>query len=60
MGGAKKLGITDAQMAGVTRHALGNTIIFTDGHAKWYRWNQVGDSNSPEWRAMLEPSFDLQ
>jgi prepilin-type N-terminal cleavage/methylation domain-containing protein len=60
VGQAKKLGTPDSQMASVTRHALGNTIIFTDGHAKWYRWNQVGDSSSPEWRAMLEPGFDLQ
>jgi prepilin-type N-terminal cleavage/methylation domain-containing protein len=59
VGMAKSLGITDGQMASVTRHALGNTIIFADGHAKWYRWNAVGDSNSPEWRAMLEPGFDL-
>ena len=59
VGQAKKLGITDAQMAGVTRHALGNTAIFADGHAKWLRWNQVGDDNSNEWRAMLEPSYDL-
>jgi prepilin-type N-terminal cleavage/methylation domain-containing protein len=59
VGTAKASGITDAQMAAVTRHSLGNTIIFADGHAKWTRWNAVGDSNSPEWRAMLEPSFDL-
>jgi prepilin-type N-terminal cleavage/methylation domain-containing protein len=60
VGGAKAKNITDAQMSKVTRHALGNTAIFCDGHAKWLRWNQVGDSNSPEWRAMLEPGFDLQ
>jgi prepilin-type N-terminal cleavage/methylation domain-containing protein len=59
VGMAKKLGLTDAQMAGVTRHALGNTAIFTDGHAKWLRWNQVGDDNSNEWKAMLEPGYDL-
>jgi len=60
VGGARAKNITDAQMSKVTRHALGNTAIFCDGHAKWLRWNQVGDSNSPEWRAMLEPGFDLQ
>ena len=60
VGMAKKLGITDAQMGAVTRHALGNTAIFADGHAKWLRWNQVGDSNSDEWRAVLEPGFDLK
>lgn len=60
VGNAKKLGITDAQMGSVTRHALGNTIIYADGHAKWTRWNAVGDSNSPEWRAMVDPTFDLQ
>ncbi len=59
VGNAKKLGLGDDKLAAVTRHALGNTAIFTDGHAKWLRWNQVGDSNSPEWRALLEPSFDL-
>ena len=57
MGQAKKLGIPDAQMSSVTRHALGNTAIFADGHAKWLRWNQVGDSDSPEWHAMLDPSI---
>src|SRR6266487_541637 len=31
VGQAKKLGITDAQMSSVTRHALGNTAIFADG-----------------------------
>jgi prepilin-type N-terminal cleavage/methylation domain-containing protein len=60
VGNAKKLGITDSQMVTVTRHALGNTAIFADGHAKWLRWNQTGDNSSPEWRAMLEPGFDLK
>ena len=59
VGNAKAMGIPDSQMASVTRHALGNTAIFADGHAKWLRWNQVGDDNSNEWRAMLEPGFDL-
>jgi prepilin-type N-terminal cleavage/methylation domain-containing protein len=58
VGNAKALGISDAQMSGVTRHALGNTAIFADGHAKWLRWNQVGDDSSTQWRAMLEPGFD--
>jgi prepilin-type N-terminal cleavage/methylation domain-containing protein len=57
VGTAKKLGLGDDKMGPVTRHALGNTAIFADGHAKWLRWNQVGDSNSPEWKAMLEPGL---
>jgi prepilin-type N-terminal cleavage/methylation domain-containing protein len=60
VGQAKKLGIGDSQMSSVTRHALGNIAIFADGHAKWIRWNQVGDDSTPEWRAMLEPGFDPQ
>jgi len=63
---ARTLGLTDAQLAPVTRHSLGNIAVFCDGHAKWIRWNQMGDgqtggvpaSLSGPWRAMLEPSFD--
>jgi prepilin-type N-terminal cleavage/methylation domain-containing protein/prepilin-type processing-associated H-X9-DG protein len=47
VGAAKALGITDAQMSSVTRHSLGNTITYCDGHAKWTRWNQLGDSKAP-------------
>jgi prepilin-type N-terminal cleavage/methylation domain-containing protein/prepilin-type processing-associated H-X9-DG protein len=56
VGTAKKLGIGDDKMSSVTRHQLGNIMVFCDGHAKWYRWNAVGDSNSPEWQAMLDPN----
>jgi len=67
VGQGKTLGTTDAQMSSVTRHSLGNTAVFCDGHAKWLRWNQVGDSNqgaslnTPNgltWRAMVEPGYD--
>jgi len=66
VGKAKTLGIPDSQMSSVTRHSLGNTAVFTDGHAKWVRWNQAGDSqttgvpiqNYGPWRAMVEPSYD--
>jgi prepilin-type N-terminal cleavage/methylation domain-containing protein len=57
VGGAKKLGVGDDKMGAVTRHQLGNIAVFADGHAKWYRWNQVGDSDSPEWKAMLDPAI---
>jgi prepilin-type N-terminal cleavage/methylation domain-containing protein len=59
VGLGKQLGTTDAEMSSVTRHQLGNIAVFADGHAKWLRWNSVGDSNSAEWRAALEPGFDL-
>jgi len=67
VGQAKTLGIGDDKMSSVTRHSLGNTAVFTDGHAKWLRWNQVGDSNNGAalntpnglaWRALVEPAFD--
>jgi prepilin-type N-terminal cleavage/methylation domain-containing protein/prepilin-type processing-associated H-X9-DG protein len=57
VGGAKKLGLTDNEMASVTRHQLGNIAVFCDGHVKWLRWNQVGDSDTPEWHAMLDPAI---
>jgi len=57
VGTAKKLGLGDDVVGQVTRHQLGNIIVFCDGHAKWLRWNQVGDSGSPEWHAMLDPSI---
>jgi prepilin-type processing-associated H-X9-DG protein len=56
VGTAKASGLTDAQMSSVTRHQLGNIMVFCDGHVKWTRWNQVGDSNSKEWQAMLDPA----
>jgi prepilin-type N-terminal cleavage/methylation domain-containing protein len=46
VGGAETLGTPDSQMAQVTRHQLGNIVIFADGHAKWMRWNQTGDSDT--------------
>ncbi len=58
VGLAKQRGITDAQMANVTRHQLGNYIIYCDGHVKWTRWNSVGDSNSVDWRDAIDPLFD--
>jgi prepilin-type N-terminal cleavage/methylation domain-containing protein len=36
----------DSEMQGITRHALGNNAIFGDGHCKWLRWNQMGDSDT--------------
>src|SRR5438105_15252766 len=51
------LRLGDAVMDAVNRHQLGNIAVFCHGHAKWYRWNQVGDSDSPEWHAMLDPSI---
>jgi prepilin-type N-terminal cleavage/methylation domain-containing protein/prepilin-type processing-associated H-X9-DG protein len=56
---AKQRGISDAQMAAVTRHQLGNNVVYCDGHAKWVRWNRVDDSNSPGWRNTIDPFFDL-
>jgi len=67
VGQAKTLGTTDAEMSSVTRHSLGNVAVFSDGHAKWLRWNAVGDSNTGAaqntpnglaWRALVEPAFD--
>jgi prepilin-type N-terminal cleavage/methylation domain-containing protein len=60
-------GVTDAQMASVTRHQLGNIAIFADGHVKWLRWNQTGDGNSSactnqaaknKWRELAEPNYN--
>ena len=31
-------------MAAVTRHLEGSEIIFSDGHAKWFRWQNVRDA----------------
>jgi prepilin-type N-terminal cleavage/methylation domain-containing protein len=66
VGAAKALGVTDAQMAAVTRHFYGNHVIFCDGHVKWLRWNQVSDSKSPatsaeqrKWWDLIDPNFDL-
>jgi len=55
---ALQRGITDAQMASVTRHQLGNNVIYCDGHVKWVRWNRVGDSNSLEWKDQINPTYD--
>jgi prepilin-type N-terminal cleavage/methylation domain-containing protein/prepilin-type processing-associated H-X9-DG protein len=54
---AKRLGITDAQMSAVTRHSLGNIVVYADGHAKWVRWNHVDDANTPGWSALVIPGF---
>ena len=60
-------GMTDADMAKVTRHMLGQIAIFADGHAKWLRWNQTGDGNSGtcknqttknKWRELAEPNYN--
>jgi len=58
--------VTDAQMGSITRHQYGNTVVYSDGHAKWVRWNAVGDSKAPapaasqqKWRAAIDPFFDL-
>jgi prepilin-type N-terminal cleavage/methylation domain-containing protein len=67
VGRAKTLNIPDAQMATVTRHALGNIAVYADGHVKWNRWQNLGDSqngavpaaNSNSWRYALEPAFEL-
>jgi len=56
--GARQLGITDAQMAPLTRHMLGNYVVFCDGHAKWIRWNAVPDATGPqavEWEKWVSP-----
>jgi prepilin-type N-terminal cleavage/methylation domain-containing protein len=66
-GQAKTLNVPDSEMQSITRHSLGNIIVFTDGHAKWYRWNQVGDSATGSvpavhrnpWRFMTEPAFEM-
>jgi prepilin-type N-terminal cleavage/methylation domain-containing protein len=64
---AKTLNIPDSQMATVTRHSLGNIAVYCDGHAKWNRWNALGDgqdsavppANSNSWRYALEPAFEM-
>jgi len=64
-GAAKTLGITDQQMGAVTRHALGNTVIYCDGHVKWVRWNHLPDAQKSgvpaaewqKWRDMIDPAF---
>jgi len=53
VGGGESLGTTDAQMLAVTRHQLGNIAIFGDGHARWLRWNQTGDSDTSRYGANL-------
>jgi len=58
-GKATALGLQDNVMASVTRHQLGNHVIFCDGHVKWIRWNTVGDSSTQKWRDVIDPYFDL-
>jgi prepilin-type N-terminal cleavage/methylation domain-containing protein len=55
-GQGRALGTPDSEMASVTRHSMGNIMIFCDGHVKWTRWNRVGDSNSTEWADMIDPA----
>jgi prepilin-type N-terminal cleavage/methylation domain-containing protein len=65
VGTAQTLGERDDDMAKVTRHQLGNVAVFCDGHAKWLRWNQMGDSgsgsttaNRNQWRMFCEPNYE--
>ena len=66
VGRAQTRGITDAQMAAVTRHQFGNMAVYADGHAKWIRWNQTGDSETGDalpvhrerWRRLLDPEYN--
>jgi len=53
---AKKLGIGDDKMSSVTRHSLGNIAVYSDGHAKWVRWNAVPDASDPAWARMIDPA----
>jgi prepilin-type N-terminal cleavage/methylation domain-containing protein len=55
---AKRNGLTDAQMSSVTRHQNGNILVFTDGHAKWWRWNAVDDAETPGWYRMVLPGYE--
>jgi prepilin-type N-terminal cleavage/methylation domain-containing protein/prepilin-type processing-associated H-X9-DG protein len=70
---AQALNLPDAQMQTVARHQGGNIAVFADGHAKWLRWNQVGDSftsncagagpnaTSPtkrQWRLLVDPTLE--
>ena len=38
---ARQLGITDAQMSSLTRHSLGNYVVFCDGHVKWKHQSRI-------------------
>jgi prepilin-type N-terminal cleavage/methylation domain-containing protein len=68
VGCAQTLGEQDSDMAKVTRHQLGDIAIFCDGHAKWLRWNQMGDSdtgrcgavsaNRLQWRMFCVPDYE--
>jgi prepilin-type N-terminal cleavage/methylation domain-containing protein/prepilin-type processing-associated H-X9-DG protein len=65
-GAAVTLGVGDRQMAGVTRHQLGNHVMYCDGHVKWVRWNRVADGRAPattafqqKWWDAIDPNFDL-
>jgi prepilin-type N-terminal cleavage/methylation domain-containing protein/prepilin-type processing-associated H-X9-DG protein len=66
-GAAKSLNVPDSQMGAVTRHSLGNHVVFCDGHVKWVRWNQAHDCQKGgvakaeyrQWWDAIDPSFDL-
>lgn len=58
VGAAKTLGITDNQMASVTRHQLGNHVVYCDGHVKWVRWNRVEDAKAPATAAEQQGWWD--
>jgi prepilin-type N-terminal cleavage/methylation domain-containing protein len=71
VGAGEFLGTTDAVMSNFTRHQLGNIAIFGDGHAKWMRWNQTGDSDTTsrgngtrdhplklKWRELSNPDYN--
>jgi prepilin-type N-terminal cleavage/methylation domain-containing protein len=47
--------IGDGPMGAVTRHSLGNIAVYADGHAKWVRWNQVGDRDTVQWYGIINP-----
>jgi prepilin-type N-terminal cleavage/methylation domain-containing protein len=59
VGAGNALGTTDQQMSSLTRHQLGNVIIFCDGHVKWTRWNRVSDSKAPAPTAEQQKWWDM-
>jgi hypothetical protein len=67
VGAGRTKGISDAQMSSLTRHLLGNIAGFSDGHAKWLRWNAVPDCdkagvpNSEKQNGwdMVDPNYNL-
>jgi prepilin-type processing-associated H-X9-DG protein len=40
----------DGEVASVTRHVLGNNMLFADGHAKWLRHDQIPNNDGPHGR----------